>query len=392
MGPPARHGDHRALLLAWCLGAAGGAAVLGCNTPLGATDGGEPTESGELPVLDSGSRFDATVDSGAPVGEDGGLSTAGTQFLALTTFIHASPSLPTVRFCWTDPEGHVTGSPPFPGSGPMPEANYPGVAVGSASPGLSVAVTVGGPVDIYALDAEMLAQADAGGDPCSALVCSAGPPCFVGAPRYWYAGSVAPEGPPLFIALAGCLSSDPLATSARCGAGWNSAGGNLHVELLNPWGLPPVLGDGGVLSVQAALLSPALALALGDAGTVPVSFGASGSASAVGLLSGEDDLDPAPPASVAIGGLASFGQLGFQVGAPAADDGGTKPLWMSLADSMSLVDPTADPRAYYGVDSTYVAAIIGDPATPWPSSDNDAGTYDGTGLHVLVLPASPSAP
>lgn len=138
------------------------------------------------------------------------------------------------------------------------------------------------------------------------------------------------------------------------------------------------------------MLSPALAAAVGDAGAVSVSFGANGSASAVASLSGEDDVEPVPPTPVAIGGLASYGQLGFQVGAAAPGDAGMRPLWMSLAESMSLVNPTSDPRAYYGLDATYVAAIIGDPATPWPTSDNDAGTYDGTGLHVLVLPVGPA--
>jgi hypothetical protein len=60
---------------------------------------------------------------------------------------------------------------------------------------------------------------------------------------------------------------------------------------------------------------------------------------------------------------------------------------MSLAQSLSLVAPTEDPRAFYAQRTPFVVAVLGDPAAPpWPGSD--AGAYDGTGLHVLVLPTT----
>jgi hypothetical protein len=142
--------------------------------------------------------------------------------------------------------------------------------------------------------------------------------------------------------------------------------------------------DSGALAVQAAQLSPALALLAGDAGAV-VSFGAQGAtdASVVTTLSAPDQILPFAPLQVATRiPLASFGQLGFAVDVPGA---GGAHLWMSLAQSLDLVDPTQDPSQYFAQPTSFLVTVIGDPAAAPPGTTGDAG-YDGTGLHLLVLP------
>jgi hypothetical protein len=61
-------------------------------------------------------------------------------------------------------------------------------------------------------------------------------------------------------------------------------------------------------------------------------------------------------------------------------------VWMNLVQAQSLVDPSADPRTYFGAHATYVVAILGDPTAASPFSD---ASYEGYGLHLLVLPSQP---
>jgi hypothetical protein len=81
-----------------------------------------------------------------------------------------------------------------------------------------------------------------------------------------------------------------------------------------------------------------------------------------------------------------YGELGFAVDVPGFD-GGAGHLWMSLADSQQLVDPTQDPTQFFGQARPYLLAVLGDPNAPHAfASGGDAG-YDGKGLHVLVVAA-----
>jgi len=332
------------------------------------------------------------------------------------TFVHASPSLSSTRLCWTVPTagdagGTLSDEAPFPSGAPMPASNFPGLPVGGAvqlSPATELAASTGsGTVDLYAIDAEVLAlEATSTSASCEALLClessSANPPpaCLRPNKDYWRAGTlpmnaIAASGP-TFVALAGCLGTalDPAATAARCGSSWDSVAGNLHVEVLHVATQLPAASatlEGGVLSVQSALLSSALATSIGDSGAVRISFGAAGDASAVALLSQEGDVEPGAPAALDIGtDLAAFGQLGFGVDEVGADAAGSPLLWTSLAQAQSLVEPTADPRVYFGARATYVALVVGDPAAPSPFSTTGDAAYDGRGLHVLVLASLPA--
>jgi hypothetical protein len=119
-----------------------------------------------------------------------------------------------------------------------------------------------------------------------------------------------------------------------------------------------------------------------------VSFGAEGSDAdlSVAVLRAEGDLSSAQTVLYEAG-LPGYGQLGFAVDV-AGYDGGAGHLWMSLADSQQLVDPTEDPTQFFGQPRTYLVAVLGDPNAPhaFAPVTGDAG-YDGRGLHVLVIAA-----
>jgi hypothetical protein len=89
-------------------------------------------------------------------------------------------------------------------------------------------------------------------------------------------------------------------------------------------------------------------------------------------------------------GLAAFGKLGFAVDVEGVEAGSEGHLWMSLAQAQELVDPARDPTVYYAAGQ-YIVAVVGDPAAPHAFAAGDGG-YDGTGLHLLVLPATASMP
>jgi hypothetical protein len=289
----------------------------------------------------------------------------------------------------------------------MPASNFPGLPVGGAvqlAPATSLAMSsAAGAVDLYAIDAEVLAERNASLSSCEALICPGGStsgPCLRSNEDYWHVGTlptnaIAAQGP-TFVALAGCQGTelDPAASALRCGSSWDPVAGNLHVEVAHVATLPSSGGAddataAGVLAVQSALFSPALIMGLADAGQARVSFGASGEAGAIALLSGEDDIEPTMPASLNVGtDLAAFGQLGFGVDSVGVDAATSAHFWTSLAQAQSILDPTVDPRVYFGTRATYVVAIVGDPSAPSPSSTGDAA-YDGRGLHILVLASLP---
>jgi hypothetical protein len=319
-------------------------------------------------------------------------------------FLQGSPSLPDVRLCWGI-DGAIGTAAPFPGAGAMPASNYPGIPLGGAASmgdATALASTTPGTVTLYALDAENLARLDQSQTPqytCDQLVCGQGsnlkPPCLRYNLDYWPVAMPTP-GVQLFqsnvVALGGCLPAalDPAATAARCGASWTAVSGNLHAQVLQL--APAAKPAAGQLAVQAAMLSPGLAALVADAGNAVVSFGAA-DASAPGIiatLTSEGDLQPAAPQTVSVGtSLAAFGSTGFSVDVPGLD-GGAGHVWMSLAEAQQLVDPTQDPTQFFGQATTYVVAVLGDPAAPHAFAGG--GPYDGKGLHLLVVTSPAPSP
>ncbi len=305
-------------------------------------------------------------------------------------FVHASPSLPSMRLCFAQ----LGTEAPFPANNEMPASNYAGIPVGGAVWRTEIGGTavVG---DVYALRAKPIAGNPAS---CGELVCSAGggANCLMLNGDYWHvgqlvAGDVALGGTTV-VAVSGCRGAeDPFAGTDLCGPDWTAATGNLHLNVLHVAASAP--SDAGLLTVQAAQLSPGLQALQGDAGSATVSFGTQADAQALTKLASEGDLEPVLPTSIVLpSALSAFGELGFAVGSTSSDPDASSAgrLWMSLAQAQELVNPAQDPNVYYGAGGTYVVAVLGDPNAPHAfASGLDGGGYDGKGLHVLLLPPTP---
>ena len=390
--------------------------VLTSVLALGAACGAESSGANAFSSADSGSAFDsgaglrdASLDTGVAPFEAGADASAGP---AHAVFVQGSRSLGDVRLCW-GPGGLIDPILPFPSAGAMPGSNYPGIPQGGTATfegdaGLPIGLTT-----FYAIPAKLLANmAEL---TCDQLVCPPSAPqletCLTQYDEYWPIAPTSGVLPgPNVIGIVGCESNgqgqDPTATTARCGADWTADAGNLRLDVARLNGpttmSSPDGGDGGdagftgQLVLQATLLSPAanLVLTSSDAGLpgpeLAVSFGpevadagdGGDAGSPVFELAGEGVLGF--PRTIQIGpSLAAFGQLGFSIGttgAPALTE------WMSLAQMQELVDPTEDPTIYFGQPRTYLLAVVGDPyATHADSTSGDAG-YDGTGLHLLLIP------
>ncbi|HEY6463980.1 MAG TPA: hypothetical protein VIY73_27610 [Polyangiaceae bacterium] len=332
---------------------------------------------------------------------DGGGPDGGPPAPTTVLFVQGSPnlwpgpaSIQNVRVCWSV-GGVVTKALPFPSDGPMPGSNYDGLPLGGAASLSDATSLMNGPLTLHVIDALTLRQLASPTSTCDELYCPTfnpssttclAPGSFTDVPVRG-AGQIAAHETNV-LALAGCAPSaaDAGVNLASCGADWNPTAGNLHADLVVVSSSAP---SPGTLAVQAAQLSPGLAALTAGGATATVSFGAAGAADAstVGLLTGEGAL--APLQYVPLGsGLAVYGQVGFSVSVPTGD-GGALSAWMSLAQSQQLVDPTQDPTVFFGAPRTYVVAVVGDPLGV-PAFAADA-SYDGTGLHVLVLP-TPAPP
>jgi hypothetical protein len=376
------------------------AASLGSLAACGSLSNGASFAGG--PYVDSGTEdggSDAGGNPDSPSGDtappdatDAPASDAGTPPPGVL-IVQASPSLKDQRFCWSVGTGSGLSptARPYPWATPMVASNYPGVPMGGAIALADATSMAGGDLTIYALDARPVADAERTLDcihsndcSCNSLVQSrAVDTSAVHQMPTIPSGTIIP-GATVVLWAHGCLASDPAASVSRCGSDWSPATGNLRMDFVSVPGASLPAPDGGVLAVQAAQLSPALALLAGDAGAV-VSFGAQGAADAsvVTTLSAPNQILPSAPLQVATRiPLASFGQLGFAV--DVGGDGGAH-LWMSLAQSLDLVDPTQDPTQYFAQPTSYLVTVVGDPAGAPPNATGDA-SYDGTGLHLLVLP------
>ena len=335
-------------------------ALLGACSAVGSNAGTEGfSDAGAGGDTGSGGG-DATTDASGEAGFDTGTAIDGATAPTTALLVQASPSLPDVRLCWAT-GGVKAPVLPFPADGHMPGSNYPGVPLGGVAAMADAAALVGTGVTLYAVDAENLArleQGQASPSTCDELICGQGsnqmPPCLRYNLDYWPVLTIASGGVrgarDNVVALAGCLPAalDPNASTALCGATWTPVDGNLHADVVQLSKSPA----GQAMAVQAAQLSPSLAIVEGDGGSALVSFGAQDAAGAipVATLSGEGDLGVQTVVSLE-GGLPAYGQLGFAVDVAGAD-GGPGHAWMSLAESQQLVDPTVDPTQFFGQHRT----------------------------------------
>jgi hypothetical protein len=308
-----------------------------------------------------------------------------------------------VRLCWAS-SGTLTTSVPFPGGGVMPGSNYPGVPLGGVASLSDATPLLGADLTLYAVDAENLARLEQPqleqGIPestCDQIICPSQqgsnptPPCLRYNFDYWpvsaITGGSVREGMANVVALGGCFPSalDPNATATRCGPSWSALAGNLGAQILQ---LQPSAATGTERVVQTAQLSPGLAALVGEGGTAVVTFGPQGGADASTVATVGSEGALSTPSLVSIGSsLSVYGQLGFGVDV-LGFDGGAGHLWMSLAESQQLVDPNEDPTLFFGQPRTYLLAVLGDPDATHAFATGDA-SYDGTGLHVLVMAAPP---
>ncbi|MDP9151363.1 MAG: hypothetical protein M3O36_15685 [Myxococcota bacterium] len=383
------------------------AAALCALGPLGTASGlvacgaSSSASAGFVPFgTPEGGSFDATTDA-HPLDAGGDSGTSPEPIL----FVNASPSLGAIRLCWSVGSQPLSATAvPFPSGAPMPASNYAGVAVGGAE-WLDAERTnelIDGDLTLYALDAKPLVTSHEEALPCGQLICNAG--CNLKLNRaYWRVGTVIPAGSlspgrANVIAITGCLGSgaDLTATTARCGATWDSVRGNLHADVVS---LASSAVDDGGLAVQAVQLSPGIAWLSADAGGTVVTFGREADPDAALVAQLADEATFGPPSAVRLAlptGLAAFGQFGFGLEVPRPGSGPPARAWTSLAQAQSLINPALDPTRYYGAAGTYIVAIVGDPsvaqAVAQATGPSDDAGYDGTGLHVLVLPPRSPAP
>lgn len=370
-----------ALVAAAALGASG--AIVACSSA------GASLAAGFNP----GGGYDAGADASTGSGDAGGDASGATR-VPSALFVHASPSatnLGPVRLCWQTSAG-MTMKTPFPSS-IMPASNYAGLPVGGAALLPDASELVGnGDVTLYAIDAKQLAALGLGEKSCAQLVCQS--QCALEPNKqYWKLGTVPAAafagGGTSIVAIEGCLYSalDPQATTDRCGADWQPTTGNLHAQVL-----PVADSYAGKLAVQVAQLSPGLSALLGSGGSATLSLGtAAAPERAIATVGAEGQIAPSQPVALDLdASLPDYGQLGIRVDVGGVDAGAGN-LFMTLAQAQQLVDPSVDPVTYYGAGGTYVVAVVGDPDAPHAfAASPDGGTYDGTGLHVLVVAAQPA--
>lgn len=343
--------------------------------------------------------YDAGSDASNGAGDSGAPDAGGSARAPSALFVHASPSathLGPVRLCWQTSAG-MTTTKPFPSS-IMPASNYAGLPVGGAAFLRDASELVGsGDVTLYAIDARQLAALEQDGvdHPCNELVCDSG--CLLEPNKqYWTLGTVpaaafAGNGSSV-LAIEGCLYSalDSQASTARCGADWQAATGNLHAQVL-----PVAPSSAGELSVQVAQLSPGLSALLGSGESASLSLGTAAAPEApIATVDAEGQIAPSQPVALDFdASLPDYGQLGIRIDVGGVDAGagaGAGDLFMTLVQAQQLVDPSVDPVTYYGAGGTYVVAVVGDPDAPHAfAASPDGGAYDGTGLHVLVVAAQP---
>jgi hypothetical protein len=362
-------------------------------------------------AFDGGTLGPPDADANFP-GEGGDAGEAAAPLVTSALFINAMPSGlsggdSSLRFCWStgsglggqplgDAGGFDGGFEPFPAGTPMPESNFPGVALGSAVL-LPDAASLTGTLTLYAIRAIQLENYGKRDFPCEKLIC---PSCVLNSTDYFKLPPIAVQrGAANLVVVEGCPPQDTLASPSRtasCGASYDPALGNLHADVLSV--VPSKPAEAGI-EVQVAQLSQGLADLLGDAGGAKVSFAqvapdASAGTTALSTIStigNEGQLAPTLPVSLPLGGtLTSYGGVGIRLDLPAGEAGAPS-YFLTLAQAQQLVAPAMDPRVYYGGQGTYVIAIVGDPNASAPfATGPEAGTYDGTGLHFVIAQAQPS--
>lgn len=404
-----------AMLLGGLAACGMGAANASFGNPGPGSDSGATSEdatsgdSGSIIPPDSGVELDAESDGGARP--------------TRAVFVHASPDLPDLRLCWwltnagdaggsgasgSDAGGNAGDAsnqgddggdsgassnrgagndPPFPWGAPAPMSDYPAIPVGADVPLPDASSLVGGDLTVVAINAGALAGYEPPGGPSFSCWQVLNPSSATVADDILYkfripAGAIV-AGATNVIAITGCYAGDNDVAAERCGAGFSPSTGNVHAQVTPVFDVQHA-GGGGQIPVQAALLSAGIAAQLGPAGAV-VSYGAQDAAAPVATLAAEGAIAPSSPDFLdAVTTAPDYGRLGFALDFTPAS-GASVHAWFSLEQMLALIDPDIDPTVFYAQPTTYVVAVVGDTAGVPPFSQ-DAGAYDGRGLHLLAVP------
>jgi hypothetical protein len=315
--------------------------------------------------------------------QDGGVGSVQSSGVFL---VHAA-AFPAFRICF---EG-LLDERPFPDDRLMPEANVVGVDVGSAVRIDSIPQTLGRAFLFAEFAIRDLFPPGVPGPTCDTLLST---PDTASKATELPAVQVSLASGVHVLALTGCAAGDPSGSTARCGATWSVGTGNLQLRHIPLFATPR--SDRSRLPVQALELSSPLA---GRGRMIRVAFGpleaGAPDAFAGDVASGAPT--PDPPAQLALddADASVYGTAGFFVTLGAKRDGGDAGppeliVAQSLADIQRLSNPRAVPPEWYGVASTYVLLLLGDPD---PRFDDGGADPDSRRLpHVLAVPlAEPDA-
>jgi hypothetical protein len=331
----------------------------------------------------------------APAAGTAGFATQGGPTATGVILVHAA-SFPAFRLCFDN----QLDLQPQPDSKVMPEANVVGVELGSV-----VRIDpLDPPGKIYVIDESKVRSS--ANDPtiptCGELL--AKPAKTTRSLTYDndYHVIQVPVNQPLgktsvdALVISGCgsqaflndldgLSGVAKASSANCGADWDSTDGNLKATVIN---LPtsPAQATASSIPVQIFHMSRPIEALRGDAGTLGVQFGTldGGGAKAVpvgGLFA------PGAQTSLAVdqSDQAVYGKDGFVVSIVGASRFETA---QSLAAIQALSSPTDVPTTYYLAASNYALLLLGDPAhQPFYTDGGANPIYNPRrAVHLLAVP------
>ena len=356
-------------------------AAAGGNSFLDATGGGSNA--------DAGAGASDRTPSAAGTAAQGGPAATG------VILVHAA-SFPSFRLCF----GNHLDQQPQPDSKVMPEANVVGVELGSV-----VRIDpLEAPGTIYVIDEQKVRSS--ANDPtipsCAELL---GKPTrttrsltfdndyhviqAVDQPLGQHgvdALVISGCGSQAFLNdLDGLTGPGQFASSANCGADWNSTDGNLKATVIPL----PTSRDGATVAsipVQIFHMSPSIEAFRGSAGTLTMKFG---------------ELDGGAPKPVTVGALFApgtqtslavdqsdqsiYGRDGFTL---TISGSSTFKTVQSLAAIQALSSPTDVPTTYYRAASNYALLLLGDPAHQPTYLDGGANpTYNPRrAVHLLAVP------
>jgi hypothetical protein len=365
----------------------GGGMLAGCSDD----DTVAPVTTDAGGVDQTSPPVDAGVDSAVDAGDSAGI------ILGKALLVHASPDFPPFRVCFAVRVGTFDSVAPLPAlpdeAPPALGLPYPGIFPGTGGPLPAIKDLSQDVVTPYLVLADKIKtqiKSDGGTQlKCTDLVeTDAGTALVEGVDYYKFpaipAGTFLQNHTAL-IGLTGCfpLAKDPNATAAKCGADYDATSGNLAIKLQYLDKTPVAATAMGAQFVhfsqplQTAVAPGVIPVLINGTTTTPISaapvtFGKIGPATANAMAN------------------VNASTTAFGIAAPQAD-GGIGPVLGSAI--LPLVEGATlgpgGPADYFKNGANYTFVVVGDPAIP---AVDDAGTFNGFGLHFLGFSNDPFIP